>query len=314
MSAPFLRQGSRLVLLSRSALEQEVNACLVDRAAQGMSAGTVSFYRKKLTTLQTYLHAQGIEQVEDITAPILRRWLLTLAESHSPGGVHALYRAAKTFLLWWERETEPQDWHNPIAKVPAPKVPTEPLSPASIDDVKRMIGACKGKGFLSTRDAALLLFLVDTGVRVGELLALNLGDLDLNSGAALVRKSKNRKPRAVFVSHKTRRALVTYLRHRDGAGDGAPLWIAEEGERLTYSGVRHLLERRAKQVGVPAPSAHSFRRLNALLSLRAGVDLLSIARLLGHSDLSTVSRYVRQISDDLQAAHQKAGIVDKLLG
>ena len=179
-------------MLSRSALEQEVDAFLVDRAAQGMSAGTASFYDRKLTTLQTYLHAQGTEQVEDITAPVLRRWLLTLTESHSPGGVYALYRAAETFLLWWERETEPQDWHNPMAKVPAPKVPTEPLFPASVDDVKRMFGICKG--LLSTRDAALLLFLVDTGVRVGELLALNLGDPDLNSGGHWCARARTENP------------------------------------------------------------------------------------------------------------------------
>lgn len=314
MQTAEVRQGSQhLRLVGKSPLDQEINAFLIDRKARGMTEGTVTFYRKKLTTLRAYLETVGVDRMEGITPTILRSFLLGLKDTHTPGGIHALYRATKTFLLWWEAETEPEGWKNPISRVPAPKVPTDPLEPVPLSDVKAMVAASKGRKLLATRDRALLLFLVDSGVRVSELLALNVGDVNLATGSILVRCGKGRKPRTVFVGNKTRRELVAYMRHRKEAGDDAPLWVTDEGDRLTYSGVRHLLRRRAEDAGVAVPSAHSFRRAFAICSLRAGVDLVSLQRLLGHSDLSTVNRYLRQLDADLQAAHEKAGPVDRLL-
>lgn len=63
-------------------------------------------------------------------------------QGHTPGGQHAIYRALKTFLLWFEDETEPEGWKNPIRKVKPPKVPTEPLDPVEVETVKAMVAAC----------------------------------------------------------------------------------------------------------------------------------------------------------------------------
>ena len=73
------------------------------------------------------------------------------------------------------------------------------------------------------------------------------------------------------------------------------------------------MRRRATKAGVPVPSLHNFRRAFALLSLRAGVDIFSLQRLMGHRDLTVLRRYLKQVQGDLQAAHEKAGVVDKLL-
>ena len=92
-----------------------------------------------------------------------------------------------------------------------------------------------------------------------------------------------------------------------------PLWVSVQGNRLTYWGLRQVIRRRAEKAGVPAPSLHSFRRAFALLCLRNGADVYSLQKLMGHSDLSVLRRYLKQTEDDLRATHEKHGPVDNWL-
>jgi len=104
---------------------------------------------------------------------------------------------------------------------------------------------------------------------------------------------------------------VRYLRHQPEAA--GPLWLTVHGKRLTYCGLRSVLRRRAEAAGIPIPTLHSFRRAFALMCLRAGTDVYSLQKLMGHSDLSVLRRYLQQTEADLQAAHAKAGPVDNVL-
>jgi integrase/recombinase XerD len=124
---------------------------------------------------------------------------------------------------------------------------------------------------------------------------------------------KGDKPRMTFVGPKTLKALVAYLRHRPEAADSDPLWLDERGHRLSATALRAILVRRAKLAGVPAPTPHQFRRAFALAALRNGCDLISLQRLMGHSDLTVLRRYLAQTEADLSAAHRRASPVDALL-
>lgn len=289
-----------------------MDAFLVDRQSRGLSSGTIVFYRKKLALWRRLFRSMDVTNVEDIMPHHLRQGLVELAETHNPGGVHAAFRTIRAFLKWYEEETEPEDWRNPIGRVRAPKVPTEPLEPIPLPDLKAMLGTCD-KSFTGTRDRAILLSLLDTGCRASEFVGVNLGDVNRAVGTVLVRRAKGGKFRAVFLGAKARRQVMRYLRYRSVNGDTDPLWVTVEGKRLTYGGLRHIVERRAKRAGVKMPGLHSFRRGFALACLRNGVDLISLQRLMGHSDLSVLQRYLAQVEGDLQAAHAKGGPVDHLL-
>lgn len=89
--------------------------------------------------------------------------------------------------------------------------------------------------------------------------------------------------------------------------------LDEQGNRLSYTALRAMLMRRARLAGVEAPSPHDFRRAFAISALRGGMDLISLQRLLGHTSLAVVSRYLKQVEGDLAAAHHEAGLVDRLL-
>ena len=305
---------STLRIRQKTNLDRELGAFLIDRRARGLSPGTLRFYTQKLHPLHRYLQSQGILNVESITAPIVRRFLLEFSVTHNPGGVHAVYRAVKAFLRWYELEAEPEGWKNPMPKVRAPKVPQEALEPISLEDLRAMLATCKGKSLGDRRDKALMLALVDTGLRASELTGLNVADVDMRTGAVMVRHGKGGKFRSVFLGSKARRALVSYLRMRAEVDDKAALFVTVMGGRLTYSGLRDIVRRRASKAGIsPAPTLHSFRRAFAIACLRNGVDVYSLQRLMGHADLSVLRRYLAQTQEDLRRAHEKAGPVDNML-
>jgi len=131
----------------------------------------------------------------------------------------------RAFLRWYEDEAEPERtaWRNPIKKVKAPKVSKEPLDPVEFDVVDKMMGTCVRGTFAGDRDAAILLVLLDTGIRANELLAVNLDEASQARGEVFIRKGKGAKSRTVYLGKKARKALRRYLRHRrDGCRS---LWV-----------------------------------------------------------------------------------------
>jgi site-specific recombinase XerD len=284
---------------------------LIDRKAQNMAIGTIYFYQKKLELFAQYCGGQAIDQIRQITPNILREYLFWLERNgHNPGGVHACYRAVKTFLRWWENETEPANWTNPIKKVKQPRTSIEPLEPVTLETVKAMLADCEKGSFFGIRDHAIILFLYDTGCRAAELCSINLVDYNQVSGEVLIREGKGRKPRRVFLGKKARRAMRAYFKIKP---ECIALWCNQQGERLTYWGLNLIIKRRAESAGVEKPGLHDFRRAFALNMLRAGVDVHSLASLMGHADLQILKRYLKQTSEDLRKAHELGSPVDNHL-
>jgi integrase/recombinase XerD len=292
-------------------LSKVFHAFITDRKAANHAANTIRNYQQALQRFAAFGGERGVTTLGGITSDLIRRWLLALEESgHNPGGVHGHYRPLKTFLRWYEREYEPENWRNPIAKVKAPKLDIQPLQPVGVETLTAMLETCLPRGDkLADRDRAILLCLLDTGARITEFLSLNVQDVDAVTGAVRIQRGKGGKPRSVYLGERSRRALRAWLRHIED--DSGPVWRKRTGERMKYESVRMMFVRRARLAGVPEPSPHDFRRAFALQSLRAGMDLLTLSRLLGHADLQMVRRYVAQTDDDLQAAHTQYSPVDR---
>jgi site-specific recombinase XerD len=307
-----ISQQSRTLILDiyqnddlREWIEMFLHAC----RSRNLAAGTVEFYVKKLNVFLRFCTAIAVTNVGEITAETLRGFLIYLEERHHrPGGIHCFYRSVKTFLKWYEQETERTDWRNPIDKVKAPIVPLEPLDPVSVDTIKAMVKADAGTGLINARDKAALLFLLDTGVRLSEFLALNREDVNMITGAIQIRHGKGRKPRNTYMGDKTRQSLRRYLKERND--QNPTLWISKSGERLTETGLRMMLRRRATRANVSIPSPHDFRRGFALERWRAGVDILTLSKLMGHTSLQVLSRYLKQVGEDLQLAARQSSPVD----
>lgn len=289
-----------------------IEAFLIDRKTQNLAQGTLNFYRQKLVFFNAWCESQAITRIDQVEPNTIRRYLFYLEDAgHNPGGLHAHFRTLRAFFRWYEQEAEPEGWKNPIRKLKAPRQIIEPLEPVSLDAVKALLATCKRHTLIGDRDRAILLSLLDTGARAAELLALDIQDVNPIIGAVLIRSGKGRKPRMAYLGKKTRKAMREYLHHRQD--DQPALWITESGERLSYWGLRAMLSRRARLAGVEEPSAHAFRRYFALTCLRAGMDIFTLQRLMGHADLQVLRRYLAQSDQDTREGHAKASPVDNNL-
>lgn len=235
-----------------------VSSFLTERRARGLSPRAIGFYQDVLGRFCRWLDDVGVVRLDELTQDVIRQFLLYLeAKGNNPGGRHLYYRSNKAFLNWWEWENE-GEFCNPMKRVMPPKVMAQPLPGISLEDAKRMVDVCLTD--LADRDSTILLTLVDTGARWAELVALDVGDVYLVSGEVVIRHEKGDKYRLVRMGECCRKAVKRYLKGRKALTPLSPLFATEEEDRLTFSGLRQIIRRRAVDAGVRAPGLHNFRR------------------------------------------------------
>jgi site-specific recombinase XerD len=297
--------------LLRFGVSRWIEAFLMDRKVRGLASGTIYFYKMMLQLFSDFLDQFDHSfTMGEISPNLIREYMIHLENTnHNAGGRHAAYRALRAFVYFWRDEIEPENWKNPFSKVAAPKTRKAPLPPVEIDQIQKLLDACdSSKGRTSQRDAAIILSLADTGCRASELLSINRDQIDLITGEVYIKDGKGSKPRFVYLGKKARLAVRRYLRTRED--DHQAVWLSDQGGRLTYWGLRQVIRRRAEAAGIKTPSLHSFRRFFALACLRNGMDIYTLQRLMGHSDLQVLRRYLALSNDDLQSGHRLAGPVD----
>ena len=199
---------------------------------------------------------------------------------------------------------------NPAASVPSPRVPRKLPRNLTVDEVFALLDRIQGGDPCALRDRAILEFLYATGLRVGELVSLDLEDLDLDGRLVRV-LGKGGKERIVPFGNQAHRAVVSWLleahRLRAQGGDPAAVFLNLRGGRLTDRSVRRILDRRLREAAVEAHvSPHALRHSFATHLLGAGADLRAIQELLGHSSLSTTQRYTHVSVDALMLVYDRA--------
>jgi site-specific recombinase XerD len=284
---------------------------IYDCKIRNLRPGTIKFYSNKLTKFSAFCNKSQCKYVEEINSILLRHFFNYLdVNGHNSGGKHAYYRAIKALINWWEREENPESFKNPLNKIKAPKVPIRQIEGIKKNDFEKMISVCDQSSIFGVRDRAILFTLLDTGLRANELCGLNLSDVDRVCRTATVRKSKSGRPRAVYFGKKSSKEIKSYLRLRKGNNDA--LFLNKSNFRLKYGGLRGIIARRSFSAGVKRPQIHDFRRTFALECLRNGMNVFALQRLMGHSDIQVLRRYLAQTSDDLRNAHTHYGPFSKI--
>ena len=202
---------------------------------------------------------------------------------------------------------------SPAAAILAPKVPRHLPHNLTVDEVFTLLDGIEGSDEAGLRDRAILEFLYATGLRVGELVSLDLEDLDLSGDTVRV-LGKGNKERIVPFGGKAKSALARWIeasRPLRDSGDAGAVFLNLRGGRLTDRSVRRILGRRLREVSIFAEaSPHALRHSFATHLLGAGADLRAIQELLGHASLSTTQRYTHVSMDALMkvydAAHPRA--------
>jgi len=286
---------------------------MLDGESRGFAKKTVEFYTQRLFPFLRYCDGAGAATVADLSAPLIRAYLATLQKRQKAGTlssatVHSYARAIRTFSLFLVRE-ELLDV-SPFSKVKMPRLESKVLPALTAEEVQTVLKACECE-----RDKAIVMLMLDAGVRAGELCALDAGDVD-NSGAVTVRMGKGAKRRETYIGARTRKQLLRYFALERGGhpAPGEPLFVSQKGgKRLTYWGLAQVVRRLRKRTGVATLAPHALRRTMAIHSLRNGMNVYTLARMLGHSDIQVLKQYLDIVQADVKTAARAAGVVDNLL-
>jgi site-specific recombinase XerD len=202
---------------------------------------------------------------------------------------------------------------SPMDRIPVPTARADQIQPFTSEQLNALFAAAR-RGRHPRRDEAILLFLLDTGVRASELCDLRLKDVD-SSGRRATVLGKGNKHRTVSFQKTTARALWQYLKEDEREVDD-PLFISERGEPFTRSGLLQLIERLGKAARITAVrcSPHTFRHTFAVEFLRAGGNVFTLQQMLGHTSLHMTNRYVALAQADIENQHRQFSPVERLKG
>ncbi len=279
------------------------------------SARTVETYVRDLHAFRDYVLGQGLPaDARELDIVALRGFLSSLFRSNQASTMKKKVSALRSFFRFLLKRG--MIAKNPASSLRTPKVPKSLPRFLTVDQAFRVMDsppkeAGRAKP-LQARDRALLEVLYGTGVRVGELASMNLGDCDLTEGNVRV-LGKGGKERVVPLGRAALDALEAYLPLRIGllakAKQGEPdaLWLSRSGKRLSVRQTQNLV-RRHGTLGAARGDLHphAMRHSCATHLLDAGADLRSIQELLGHSSLSTTQRYTHVSVDHLMEVYDRS--------
>lgn len=317
-------------------LAKAITGFLQYKAAEGLSPNTLQSYQRDL---KLWLEYAGDIPLQQNTTALLQAYFVWLRTDYQPRRItrnrealasktiHNFYISLCAFFTWAQRELQ---LPNPIKAIPAPKFEQAPIEPFTKEEVERLLKACEQCNEAKTtdrrkyimrratgrRDQAIIMTLLDTGLRASELSALKVGDVDLKTGKVLVKHgrlggAKGGKGRTVFLGKAARRAVWRYLAEReDGEEPEAPLFLVKYDRPMNKNALRLLIVHLGEKAGVKKCHPHRFRHTFALTYLRAGGDVFTLQALLGHSTLDMVQHYARLAEIDIEQAHKRASPAD----
>lgn len=251
---------------------------------------TVDAYRKSFDRFWRWALDHGTDpDPAAVDHRIVNMWTDSLSEHVSPATVAILWRNVRPFFSWWAKETESS---NPFAKADVPGVPETMVPVLDLDDVRKLLATCGDtKSFDDLRDRAAIMVLLDTGVRLGELVGMKVSSWDRQADLLFVDGKSG--PRAVPHGPATHEALARYLRERVKHSQSAKtelLWIGRKGAWGT-TGPQQMLRRRSEAAGLPRLHPHLFRHLWAHQAKDAGLSEGDLMALAGWSSPAMVQRY-----------------------
>jgi integrase/recombinase XerD len=304
--------------------------------ADGYSQATVDLYFYMLTTLTKFL---GNCEVSEIGPSDLTRYFAYLRSDypqqkqtgrHTPLSGSTLqnhWKAIRRFFRWAEEELGLKS--RPDVRLKLPPNNPKTIMPLSEDDVRALVDSAeysreahtngrqnfKMKRPTAERDTALIVLLLDTGIRAGEASRLNIKDVNLETGEVYIApygsSQRKTKSRIIPIGKVTRRVLWRYLSTRPGAETEEPLLPTMAGRRMNNSAIRLLLTDLGRKAGVKNAHPHRLRHTFAVEYLRNEGDIFTLQMILGHSSLDMVRNYLQLAKSDTKNAHRRASPADR---
>ena len=261
---------------------------------RGLARNTIAAYRRDLTTYCAYLERAGIVSFEEVTRQVVEGFVADRRDGgYSDASVERALAAVKGLHAFLVRDGAVAQ--NPTAALRLPKKAERLPEYLSVEDVSALLDQDFPEGEMGLRDHAILEVLYGCGLRVSELVGLDVGDIHIDDGFVLVR-GKGSKERLSPLVGSAARALTVFLN--------------KNGRRLSRQGIHAICERYGRQVGLVGLHPHTLRHSFATHMLAGGADLRVLQEILGHADISTTQVYTHvdrtQLTEVYLAAHPLA--------
>jgi integrase/recombinase XerD len=306
---------------------QAVDGFLLHKRAEALSPHTIADYANSCRHLAEFLDDEQI-LVTSITPRHMREFLASLEDL---GLAQKTRRNIQVGLssFWTWAMAEGYARHHVLQGIKLPKDNKSDINPFSQADLRRLLGACqetssyqstqhppgtRNKRPTELRDRAIIIFLVDTGVRASELCDLCVADVDMQNQTVLIRHGKGDKSRTVHFAKRCQQALWRYHTTRQPhLAPEQPLFHVGQAEKpgpFERRVLARLLNRIGQRAGVLPANPHRFRHTFAIEFLRNGGNMFALQDILGHTNLEMVRRYLHIVQADRAHAHQVASPAD----
>ena len=233
----------------------------------------------------------------------------------SPATVDQRVRTLKGFSTWLYEKHYTRT--NILKLLQRPKRPQLTIEPLTDGEVKRLLASINTKTPYGARNYAIIMALLDTGLRLSELCNLKMEDVRLDSRHCYVKVlGKGQKERMVYLGRRAHEALLTYATfvrpHHAKDPTVVRFFVTIRGLPLRPGAVEQMLSAIGKAAGIPRVHPHLLRHTAATQYLVQGGDVLSLQRKLGHAGLEMTNRYVHLASDQLAAIQERVSPMDKI--
>lgn len=278
--------------------EAKIRMFVASKRAVNRQVKTLKHYTKEIHNVLDFLG----KSIDDVTAMDLRYYYGVMRERRGIKMSTMQTRLHYLSSFWDFLITEELVRSNPVKKVGALKIEKVIKKPYSAEEMEALRSNCTG-----LRDRAMVEFLYSTGVRVSELVHLNVGDIEMGKQELIV-YGKGSKERRTYLTDSAKFYLKRYLQSRPQLGiEKQPLFVTlgRPYGRLTVAGVQYMLRELGRRAGISKVHPHRFRRTIATDLLNRGMPIEQVKEFLGHERLDTTMIYCTVKAESVQASHRK---------
>ena len=275
-------------------LQAAIEEFLIDQQIRGNSPKTLRYYKQTLGKFSEYV---GMVSLDKTTLPLCKRYYIHLTETGIASTTTQTYiRALRAFLTWcFNEEYLPESIP---ARFKLPKAQRKTIDVLTDDEVRRLFACFNLRDWYGIRNYAICALMLDSGLRLNEVVSLEWGNVHVPEGYAIV-NGKGNKQRMVPLGLMTKKVLIRYLavlamKHTI-ENKKTPLFVKDTLTPLQQSTVKQLFRKLKRQAEIPRLHPHLLRHSFATRYLENGGNIYSLQQILGHTSLEMVKRYVHLI-------------------
>ena len=283
----------------KSTIDEEnsklLNIFIESKRVEGCSEKTLKYYALIINNLLKTIN----KNLSEILTEDLRGYLNDYRQKNNAGKVSIdnVRRILSSFFSWLEEEN--YIIKNPVKRIHKIKSAKIVKEVYSQETMQLLRDSCK-----IIRDLAIVDFLSSTGVRVGELVKLNISDIDFNSKECIV-FGKGAKERRVYFNSSTKIHLLSYINGRTDNNNALFVSLLKPNKRLEISGVEIMLRNLGRKIGLKKVHPHKFRRTLATEAIDKGMPVEQVQKLLGHSKIDTTMEYAMVDQNNVRNSYRK---------